>query len=267
MAIVRLRYMGIVRPQLTNDEYHKVMYETREKKHYFIESAKYWKRVYEHGTVIPSFKASEMAVKVLSEFKQKYGKDFEIDETNELQFMQLCQYFTGSPAFERAQINGENAGFSLNKGIILMGPKGIGKTSMIKMFRTNQHACFTVKSTLTIAQAYADQKDAEKGSVLDYYGTIIKCAVNANIFRQTQLGICFDDLGRENERNKYGNVLKVIAYLFAVRYENEVPFKYTHITTNITTQQIEEIYGTRTKDIFRESFNLITFDPKLTSRR
>lgn len=260
------------RKQLTPEEYHKAMYLARERRHYNIQNEQYWQRVRTLGNDIPKLTWRQLGDKVLADFAKKYQREFIIDETNEPQFKLLCMYFSGDTTFENATTRNKagekvSAGFSLKKGILLMGPKGTGKTSLMKMFRVNPHACFSVKSALTITQAYRDQKDSEKADVLEYYSKTIKQPVNANIFRQSELGICFDDIGREDESNKYGNYLNVIAYLISTRYEYEVPFKYTHYTTNISSETIEKLYGTRTRDIFRETVNQITFSPRLPSRR
>ena len=41
----------------------------------------------------------------------------------------------------------------------------------------------------------------------------------------------------------------------------------THITTNLNSSEIEDIYGTRLRSRLREQFNLIAFDRKAKDMR
>ena len=46
------------------------------------------------------------------------------------------------------------------------------------------------------------------------------------------------------------------------RYDNNLPFKFTHITTNKSVDEIEQMYGTRVRSRMKEMFNMIVLDGK-----
>jgi DNA replication protein DnaC len=50
------------------------------------------------------------------------------------------------------------------------------------------------------------------------------------------------------------------------RYKNGL-FTSTHVTTNLSAEQIKELYGVRVADRMREMFNLISFPENAKSRR
>lgn len=72
--------------------------------------------------------------------------------------------------------------------------------------------------------------------------------------------ICFDDLGAESTIKYYGNDTNVMAEILLSRYDQFVSQNMlTHITTNLTSHQIEEAYGTSVRSRLREQCNLISF--------
>ena len=69
--------------------------------------------------------------------------------------------------------------------------------------------------------------------------------------------LAVDDLGTEpREIIEYGNVLSPIIDLIFYRYEHQLP---TIITTNLTPQQISEVYGKRIGDRLKETTEIVPF--------
>ena len=69
--------------------------------------------------------------------------------------------------------------------------------------------------------------------------------------------LAVDDLGTEpREIIEYGNVLSPIIDLISYRYEHALP---TIITTNLTPQQISEVYGKRIGDQLKETTEIVPF--------
>ena len=66
---------------------------------------------------------------------------------------------------------------------------------------------------------------------------------------------CFDDLGTENSLKYYGNDCNIMAEILLPRYDLLI----THLTTNLNSSEIEQIYGPRVRSRMREMFNLIYF--------
>jgi DNA replication protein DnaC len=177
----------------------------------------------------------------------KIGLDkFEIDENNHSIIKLLCKYFTNDQSFET-----EN--FKLHKGIMLVGPVGCGKTTLLKLFSANQKASFQIMSCRRLADMYADLGP----EILHRFSLEVNIPTSLDTFYQNKIGLCFDDLGTENVKKNFGNASNVMEQIILNRYDNGVPFYFTHLTTNLTVDEIEQMYGTRVRSRMREMFNMI----------
>ena len=79
---------------------------------------------------------------------------------------------------------------------------------------------------------------------------------------------CFDDLGTENNLKYFGNECNVMAEILLSRYDLFVSRQMlTHLTTNLNSSEIENIYGTRVRSKLREMFNLVSFSEKANDKR
>ena len=176
----------------------------------------------------------------------------------------------------------------INKGILLSGPVGCGKTSLMKLFpylvphRRNYE--MTPCRNVVFSFNHLGYKTIED------YG-------NDGYF-------CFDDLGIEPIGRHYGKDCNVMGEIILSRYElflnrksgrhpelshracrsvdsgshlnNKQNAQYsllksnhssTHATTNLNAQELEERYGNRVRSRMREMFNLIAFDKKSNDKR
>lgn len=196
----------------------------------------------------------------IQRFFEKNGKPFEIDRDNREIFELLVCYFLNDPAFEIYE-----GGFSLKKGIMLVGGTGTGKTEMMRMFAINPKSTFGVIS----ARAVTDEYQAEGGEIVKKWWTAGFQPIIANdIFRHKVTGICFDDIGTESEGRFFGNQKNVIGDIILNRYDRKNEFRgLTHLTTNCNGDQIEQIYGSRVRSRLREMFNIIVFPGKAKDRR
>lgn len=174
-----------------------------------------------------------------------------INTGNEKVTHALCLYFAGDARFCDC---GEN--FSLDKGILLLGIPGIGKTHLMNFFAKNPHASYTVPTCKVITEKYVQKFVRDDMSVIEYYSSLQK-AEFGHIYDQEYLGICFGDLGAESEGNSYGNKRNVIEEIVFNRYESKIPFKYTHFTSNLDANMIKEKYGDRMRDRLREMCNVL----------
>ncbi|MBN2743981.1 MAG: ATPase [Marinilabiliaceae bacterium] len=149
---------------------------------------------------------------------------------------------------------------SLRKGILLSGPVGCGKTSLMHLFRLmhKPQDQFIVKPC----------RDVSFEFIRDGYAVINRYA-NASYDRNNRPKIyCFDDLGTENALKFYGNECNVMAEILQSRYDLFINnHMLTHITTNLNSDEIEALYGTRVRSRLREMFNLITFPPATPDKR
>lgn len=192
-------------------------------------------------------------------FKNENPKDMRpyfLDSFNLEIFETLCMYFSGDPAFE---LQGED--FSFDKGIMLYGPVGCGKTSLMKMFTSNSFRPFSVTSCRVIADEYA-----KEGSDSLYKYSELQPAYPQRNYGIDAIGRLFDDLGTEDNKSHFGNKVNVMQDILYKIYENDLLGNF-HVTTNIIGDEIEEFYGQRIRSRTREMFNVITFDGNSPDRR
>lgn len=234
--------------ELTAEETAAALKEAQDKKKRILdhEAEMERRRQWEIRMQTP-FTSKELALYVEWRAKRK-GLKFDLDEHNEEVFKQLCQYFTDNPAFEKD-------GLSLKKGIMLCGPVGTGKTTMMSLFTGNQKQSFTVIS----CRKMADQFKTGGEELLHIWSRPLSTPSSADNFYQKQLGTCFDDLGTEGIKKNFGDTVNVMQDLILNRYDNSsTPHYFTHLTTNLTAEEIGEFYGKRARSRMREMFNLIT---------
>ncbi len=185
--------------------------------------------------------------------KEMYGNHFTIQESDHQNFCKLMAYFLkDEPIAQKVNIN-------LNKGILLSGPIGCGKTSimnLMKFLSPKEHKYF-VKPTREISFEF----------IQDGYEVIHKYA-RGNLYQTDPKIICFDDLGVEKNLKYYGNECNVMAEILLSRYDLHVTKKIvTHCTTNLSASEIETQYGNRVRSRMREMFNLISFDTNSKDKR
>jgi hypothetical protein len=155
-----------------------------------------------------------------------------------------------------------------DKGLLLAGPVGCGKTTLLRLFMRNPAQKFGVVSTRTVASAYQNKTKDTLG--LEPYFTAHHSG-----------GVVFDDLGTEptNVQN-FGTTCNPMAEVLLARYDEfqagRMPGIYTHLTTNLPVGEASDapgtlslygLYGQRVVDRIREMFTLIAFDPTSPSLR
>lgn len=188
---------------------------------------------------------------------------FNIDKDNEAIIDKLCLYFSND---ERAS----KVGINLQKGILLFGKVGVGKTLLLDVFRMNQKQSYQPVSCMDVEGTYARNGDDrnESNGELGLKKFFVDHILSAqNQFGQETMGYFFDDLGQENPATKYfGTERNVMLEVLSHRYKNKL-FTSTHVTTNLNAKQLEERYTMRVADRMREMFNFLSFPPAAQSRR
>lgn len=182
-----------------------------------------------------------------------YGNHFKIVETDYPLVYKLISYFLkDEPSCFQYNIN-------LNKGILLSGPVGCGKTSLMNLMKhlTPIEHKFLVKPCRDISFEF----------IQDGYQIIHKYSIG-KLYESQPKTICFDDLGVENNLKYYGNECNVIAEILLSRYDLFVSKKIlSHITTNLSATEIEKHYGNRVRSRLREMVNLIAYDRSTPDKR
>ncbi|WP_026713539.1 AAA family ATPase [Flavobacterium daejeonense] len=182
-----------------------------------------------------------------------YGNHFKILETDYPIVYKLIAYFLkDEPTCFQLHIN-------LNKGILLTGPIGCGKTSLMNLMKylTATEHKFYVKPCRDISFEF----------IQDGYQIIHKYS-KGKLYEADPRTICFDDLGTENNLKYYGNECNVMAEILLSRYDLFISKKLqTHITTNLSASEIEKQYGNRVRSRLRELCNLIAFNNVAKDKR
>ena len=175
-------------------------------------------------------------------------RDFSLSEAESKIYNLLAMYFNNDPKFEAE-------GYSLNKGIMLYGGVGCGKTTTMKLFRDNPSQGYGVVECMAIADGY---KDKEIGASI----------INTYSFSPA---ICFNDLGTEIETgtsSHYGNKKNVMAEIILNHYErNESKIFKMHFTTNCNAAKISLDYGNRVADRLKEMCNVISLEGIKSKRK
>lgn len=141
-----------------------------------------------------------------------------------------------------------------NKGFFLYGTLGRGKTlAMLAMRQYMNSVCrrydledYRLKAWMKSASELANIYAA------DGQPSLIKYAAQ-------DVNIVIDEFGREPiPASCYGTKMNVIQFLLQLRYDNRRS-SVTHITTNLTPDSLEPLYGNYVADRCKEMFNFIEF--------
>lgn len=160
-------------------------------------------------------------------------------------------------------VNANRLSIDLNKGLLLTGPVGCGKTSLMKLINhvVPIRERYNIKSCREVSYDFMSQG---YDAIHTYTYQSFKNNNNVKVPKTW----CFDDLGTENTLKYYGNECNVMAEILSSRYELFIEKDMiTHLTTNLTAQEIENLYGNRVRSRMREMFNLIAFDSNSKDKR
>lgn len=178
--------------------------------------------------------------------KLLFGKKFRLYEEDREVLFKLCNYAIRDFGSCR------KLGIDPNKGILLSGPVGCGKTSLMKLLRhlTPHFKPYQVISCRTIVFGF---KHVGFRIIQDYG--------NSQFY-------CFDDLGLEMTGRHFGQECNVMGEILLSRYElfQKTGIR-THATTNLNAQEIGERYGARVRSRMRQLFNLVAFDKDTKDKR
>lgn len=222
--------------------------------------------------------------------KQLFGDNFKIYKDDHPLIYKLMIYSI------RDQKSCLANNINLQKSILLTGPVGCGKTTLMQLmpYITPHFRSYDILSTRNIVFSFN----------ANGYDTI-------NTF-SSKRACCFDDLGAEPTGRHYGHDCNVMAEILISRYElsqffppvktksswqrppmnkkngsetkslenqNQVVYKrskhsvnpnsqkLTHLTSNLNAQEIEERYGERVRSRLREMVNVIAFPASSIDKR
>ncbi len=210
---------------------------------------------FENGKYQFGFAASKNWLEKLGQ--QIYGRRFRLFPEDTAVLYSLIVY-----AIEDREEAGKR-NLDLNKGILLTGPIGCGKTTLMNLlkyfFQSGKQ--YKVKSTRDISFEF----ETEGYKVINRYS---KNPAKLSYSNPVPNIYCFDDLGIEQTQKHFGNECNVMGEILLSRYDlfisKGIP---THLTTNLSASEIEEKYGNRVRSRMREMFNLVAFDKNSGDKR
>ncbi|WP_312554922.1 DEAD/DEAH box helicase family protein [Empedobacter brevis] len=168
-------------------------------------------------------------------------KELVINSENQEIIKGLCAYFGRN----------EDCTLNQNKGLLITGKCGVGKTSMMMTFQAmgrylydkdyDKFLWFCPKNCNDLVDEF-EMEETDSGKFHQKYK-------NGDMY--------FDDFGTERDASKFGksNLMKEI---LEKRYMDLS--KRTYITTNLDEEEIEKRYGMRVRDRIDEQFNWIILE-------
>lgn len=190
--------------------------------------------------------ASEI-LNIVTAVGKEMNPGFMINAEQEFYYIDLFNYFRGA-----------DGRLDLNKGLLICGPVGTGKTFSMRLFQKMTRA-FGIVTTRHIIRDYFAEK--VPSTIIDKYGreSFYKSSMGVIDKKKPQTW-CFDDFGLESVSVKnYGNEQNILEEIMLDRYDLALSCGMkTIVTTNLTPEMIEQNYGLRVRDRFRETMNYLT---------
>ena len=201
----------------------------------------------------PTYNYEEVTTWLETKGIQLFGTSFKILETDYTIIYKLIAYFL------KDEVSCYQWDIDLRKGILLAGPIGSGKTSLMNLMKhlTPIEYKFYVKTCREIGFEF----------IQEGYHIIHKYSIG-KLYQSEARTICFDDLGIENNLKYFGNDCNVMAEILLSRYDIYISKNIrTHLTTNLSASEIETIYGNRVRSRLRSMCNLIAFEQATPDKR
>lgn len=185
---------------------------------------------------IESHWTAEQMYRLMKLTAAREDKELIYDESNALAIEALCYFCSDDVRFET------KLGYSRQKGIILMGGYGTGKTYLPTLLKDNDRNPIQINSMIKI-----EHEVRNKGSfdlkLSDKHITYL------------------DDVGTESENQKhFGNEINWFQEWIELMYSEQMPFNRLIISTNLNIDGLEQKYTGRVRSRLAEKMNVIILD-------
>lgn len=165
--------------------------------------------------------------------QNEYGKKLVVNSDNREFITALCYFISRDEKFET------DLKFSLNKGLLIRGISGIGKTHLVKCLEANELNPILVLSMLDIAEEIKERGEYQ---------------IKSNNHKIVYL----DDVGSEEAViNHYGTKINFFKTFIESVYLRAKSFNHLIFSTNNSFDEIEERYGFRVRSRLKDMFNVI----------
>ena len=190
-----------------------------------------------------------------------FGPHFRIHPADHHLLQRLIAYFL------KNEEQAAHFQISLDKGILLTGPIGTGKTSLMTLMRLllPRDQSYGIKSCREVAFEFLKEGHQV---IQKYSNQSFAPTYPIEYDPRKPITYCFDDLGTESVLRYFGNPCNVIGEILLSRYDHFLTRKMiTHATTNLSASELEAYYGNRVRSRMREMFNLLSFDKGADDKR
>lgn len=167
-------------------------------------------------------------------------KNFKITNENKDVIKNLLLYFSGN----------ECCKYDLNKGLMIIGGVGCGKTLLFRIFKIYTSDILKINSF----QSYTSSEIIDNINVNG-----VEYLEKFNTNNKTPITCYIDDIASKNETIKhFGTEVNVIEHLLGIRYNIFINHKkLTHCTSNLFPSQFRKKYDERIIDRMKEMFNIV----------
>ena len=187
--------------------------------------------------------------------KERYGLKFRLDPADVAIIANiLVWYLKDQQAADQLQLR-------LNAGLLVSGPVGCGKTTLVKLCASLPGS----KERPWIKACREISYEVEE----DGPATILHYTRHSwdYVWNKPKTYI-FDDLGQETNVNFYGTNISPMRDILLGRYDYFISHGMnTIITTNLTSQQISDRYGESIRSRLREMMNQLPFSGSSGDKR
>lgn len=165
--------------------------------------------------------------------RHELGKHFVIHQENKHLITTLCFFFSGDPRF-KTELN-----HNPNKGLLIRGISGLGKTHLVKCLANNELNPVLLLSMIAISETVKDEGEF-----------IINLGDNKVIY--------LDDVGTEEHTiNHYGTKINWFKNFAEMYYLKNKVFNKLVVSTNNSFDELEGKYGFRVRSRIKDMFNII----------
>lgn len=165
--------------------------------------------------------------------KNQLGKPLIVNEHTLPLIKTICFFISNDERFET------ELGFSFNKGLLIRGISGIGKTHVVKCIEKNELNPVLILSMIEISE------ELKENGVFE-------------IIKGNKKIIYLDDVGTEEPSiNHFGTKITFFKNFIETYYLRNKAFNRLIISTNENWKGVEEKYGFRVRSRMQEMFNVI----------
>lgn len=165
--------------------------------------------------------------------QNEYGTKLIVNDDNRHFITTLCYFLSNDPKFE------SELGYDPNKGLLIRGISGIGKTHLVRCLANNELNPIHILNLLEITDEIKDKGEYE-----------IRIGDRKILY--------LDDVGTEEPTVKhYGTNISYFKNFIELVYLKNNSFSKLMISTNNSFAQMEEKYGFRVRSKCKDMFNVI----------